>query len=90
VLIAEKNLQWHKEDEKIERHADHDAGIVGRAIAAKKPRADAHHHEGRGDVEAGYGVHQAIRERRIEDDRKPIHGLEPPVYNFVALRRLHP
>jgi hypothetical protein len=90
VLIAEKDLQRHQHDQKIERHAHHHAGVFGRPPAPQQPGADAHHDEGGGDVKSGDVVEQPVRKRRIENDRHPVGRLETAVDYFITLGRLHP
>ena len=47
VLIAEKHLQRHENDQEVERHAHHHARVLGGSAAAQQPSADAQHDEAR-------------------------------------------
>ena len=72
------------------RHREHRAhrSVVAAAQQMPAPRgAD----EERGREEGGdHHVHQAVRERRIEDHRQPVDRHDAAVDDLVALRRLHP
>ncbi|MNH13104.1 hypothetical protein D3C79_726660 [compost metagenome] len=46
--------------------------------------------ERRGNERRGGHVQQAIRERRVEDHREPVHRDYNAVDDFVTLRGLHP
>ena len=69
VLVAEKHLQRHQNDEQAQRHPDHHSRVLDGAPAAQQPSADTHHHKRGGDVKSRDIVKKPIGKRGTEYDR---------------------
>ena len=90
VKVACQNLQW-----------DHQRGGVNARLQDQLGRGTIHaladsvgthtrHQERRGQQTREHHVRKAVRERRVEDNRRPALGKELPFANFVACGRMHP
>ncbi len=90
VLVADERLQWRDQQQHPHRHRRHhaDCGIV--AAPQQVPGAGRADHQRRREVGSHDHVRQPVRERRIEDDGKPVGGDDAPVDDRVAGGRVHP
>ena len=85
IWIGATSAAIHMAMENITR-----ARFVG-AVAQQVEGADGADHEGGGQIGGEHHVHEAIGERRIEDDRPPVGGHElAGGVDGVAGRRVHP
>ena len=91
VRIACEELDRRHQQRHPHRHGEHDARPAICRLLQQVPCARGANHERGGEVGRKHHVHEAIGERWVEDDGKPVlrHELALRV-DGVALRRLHP
>ena len=90
VQVAQHDLRWNEDGDERHGHRHHPLRFNEVPAVLHVPRCDAENSERRRQVEPRDGMHQPVRKRRIEDDRKPTRWKKAPVDQLVALRRVHP
>src|SRR5438045_3195276 len=90
MQIAGDDLNGNEDRDERYRHRHHRLRFGHVTCALQMPGGNAEHCERRCQIEPRYRVHEAIRKRWIENDRKPIGWHETAVDRLVTRWRLHP
>ncbi|MCY1419950.1 hypothetical protein D9M71_355550 [compost metagenome] len=90
VEVADDRLYRRDDQCHPHGHREHFADRRVVLAAQQMPGRGGTDEEGRGDEGCRGHVHQAIRERRVEDNRQPVGGYDLTVDDLEALRGLHP
>ena len=90
VQVAEEDLQRRCDGRKHEADAQHARRRLRGAALEDLPRAQPGQQEGAGQRRCGEHVREAVRKRRVEDDREPARRVVFAGYHLEPGRCLHP